>query len=387
MKTGQRVSWNSSGGTARGIIREIIREGNVPNIPVKITGTKEEPAARIEIVDDKGKPTGQMVGHKVSTLRKSVVSKAQYANDIFTTEGEARARSMDMGFGGATHVSTYDGQAVYMPAESHEDYLGYYGEEDEEEGPSEGGSQPDGLRVDRIEALRAIVAEVLKVDFAKADYQGEKVTLNKPRRIQGGNKKFEVFVQDGDRVKRVTFGDPNMEIRRDDPKARANFRSRHSCDTKKDKTTAGYWSCRMWEADTSVGDMTKFETSGKITKVDDEQRMIYGYASVVTKGGKPVVDRQGDIISPATMEKAATEFMLGARNGLTMHKGEPTTTIVHSMPFTKEIQSAFGIESDLEGWLIAVKVHDDETWDRMKKGEFTGFSIGGRATKVEVADD
>lgn len=135
-----------------------------------------------------------------------------------------------------------------------------------------------------------------------------------------------------------------------------------------------------------VDEMTKFESHGKITKVDDEQRMVYGYASVVTKGGKPVVDRQGDVISPSTMEKAATEFMLGARNGLTMHKGEPTTTIVHSMPFTKEIQTAFGIESDMEGWLIAVKVHDDDTWKRMKEGEFTGFSIGGRATKVEIDD-
>jgi hypothetical protein len=300
---------------------------------------------------------------------------AQYANDIFTTEPEAISRSMDMGLDGVVHVSDYNGQAVYMPAESHEAYLAYYAPETKED-----------TSMDRIEALRAIVQEILKVDFAKAEYQGEKVTLNKPRRIQGGNKKFEVFVQDGDKVKRVTFGDPNMEIRRDDPKARANFRSRHSCDTKKDKTTAGYWSCRMWEADTSVGEMTKFETSGKITKVDEEQRIIYGYASVVTKGGKPVVDRQGDIISPATMEKAATEFMLGARNGLTMHKGEPTTTIVHSMPFTKEIQEAFGIESDLEGWLIAVKVHDDETWERQKAGEFTGFSIGGRATKVELDD-
>ena len=144
----------------------------------------------------------------------------------------------------------------------------------------------------------------------------------------------------------------------------------------------------MWEADTSVSEMTKqFEAYGEVTKVDTEQRIVYGFASVVTKGGEVVVDRQGDVITADEMEKAATNFMLGARNGLTMHKGEPTTTIVHSMPFTKEIQSAFGIESDLEGWLIAVKVHDDETWDRMKKGEFTGFSIGGRATKVEVPDD
>jgi hypothetical protein len=300
MKVGTRVSWNSSGGTARGIIRQIIREGNVPDIPVKVTGSEEEPAARIEIVDDEGKPTGEMVGHKLSTLRKN---------------------------------------------------------------------------------------ENVEEDVQKAEYQGEKVTLNKPRRIQGGNKKFEVFVMDGDKVKRVAFGDPNMEIRRDDPQARANFRSRHSCDTATDKTSARYWSCRMWEADTSVSEMTKeFEAYGEVTKVDDEQRIVYGFASVVSKNGEMVVDRQGDVITADEMEKAATKFMLGARNGLTMHKGEPTTTIVHSLPLTKQIMEAFGIASDKEGWLIAVKIHDDDTWDRMKKGEFTGFSIGGRARKVQLDD-
>ena len=112
---GTTVAGDSSGGTARGIVGECGRDGQVSGIPVKITGTKEEPAARIEIIDDEGKPTGTMVGHKVSTLRK-----AQYANDIFTTEPEAISRSMDLGMGGATHVSDYDGQAVYMPAESHE---------------------------------------------------------------------------------------------------------------------------------------------------------------------------------------------------------------------------------------------------------------------------
>ena len=316
----------------------------------------------------------------------SAIKKAQYANDIFTTEMEARARSMDLGLGGDIHVHEYDGQAVFMPAESHEDYLAYYGAETEDS-PSEGDSQPDGLREDRYEALRVVIQEILKEDFQKADYQGEKVTLNKPRRIQGGNKKFEVFVKDGDKVKRVTFGDPNLEIRRDDPKARASFRARHQCDTAKDKTSARYWSCRMWEEGTTVSEMTKqFEAYGEVTKVDEEQRIVYGFASVVSKNGQMVVDRQGDIITADEMEKAATRFMLGARNGLTMHKGEPTTTIVHSMPLTKQVMDAFGISSDKEGWLIAVKVHDDDTWDRMKKGEFTGFSIGGRARKVQLDD-
>jgi uncharacterized protein YndB with AHSA1/START domain len=298
---------------------------------------------------------------------------AQYANDIFTTEPEAISRSMDMGLGGVVHVSDYNGQAVYMPAESHEAYLAYYAPETKED-----------ASVDRIEALRAIVAEILKVDFAKAEYQGEKVTLNKPRRIEGGNKKFEVFVQDGDKVKRVTFGDPNMQIRRDNPKARANFRSRMSCDTASDKTSARYWSCRMWEADTSVSDMTKSSIEGKILKVDDEQRMVFGWASVVTEDGEPVIDRQGDIIEADTLVKAVNEFMEHVRVGKAMHTGEQVGVVVHSLPITKEIGEALGIHSNREGWVVAYKVFDDSVWERVKSGELAAFSIGGRAQKQEI---
>jgi hypothetical protein len=383
MKVGARVSWNSSGGTARGIVREIIRDGKVPNIPVKVTGTEEEPAARIEITDDEGKPTGQMVGHKVSTLRKCFdVEKAQYANDIFTTEQEAVARSYDMGFGGATHVSTYNGQAVYMPSDSHEAYLAYYGAETDED-------EPEAPSSERMELLRVVVQELLKEDVTKAEYQGKTVSLNKPRRIEGGNKKFEVFVQDGDKVKRVTFGDPNMQIRRDNPKARANFRSRMSCDTASDKTSARYWSCRMWEADTSVSDMTKSRqgrsaTRGKILKVDDEQRMVFGWASVVTEDGEPVIDRQGDIIEADTLVKAVNEFMEHVRVGKAMHTGEQVGVVVHSLPITKEIGEALGIHSNREGWVVAYKVFDDSVWERVKSGELAAFSIGGRAQKQEI---
>ena len=303
--------------------------------------------------------------------KKKKMLKAQYANDVFTTEMEARSRSMDMGCGGAIHVHEIDGQAVYMPCGSHEEYLDYY-RTDEEKAPSE----------DRLEALRVIVQEVMKEEFAKAEYQGEKVTLNKPRRLSGGNKKFEVFVQDGDKVKRVTFGDPNMEIRRDDPKARANFRSRHSCDTKKDKTTAGYWSCRMWEGGTSVSDLTK-NIEGQILKADDEQRMVYGWASVVTDKGEPVVDRQGDVIEPDTLVRAVNKFMEHVRVGKEMHKGEQIGAVIHSMPVTKEIGESLGIQSDREGWVVAFKVYNDDVWAKVKSGELAAFSIGGRAIKED----
>ena len=297
--------------------------------------------------------------------------KAQYANDVFTTEMEARSRSMDMGCGGAIHVHEIDGQAVYMPCGSHEDYLDYYRTEDEDK-PSE----------DRLEALRVIVQEVMKEEFAKAEYQGEKVTLNKPRRLSGGNKKFEVFVMDGSKVKRVTFGDPNMEIRRDNPKARANFRSRHSCDTATDKTSARYWSCRMWEGGTSVSDLTK-NIEGQILKADDEQRMVYGWASVVTEKGEPVVDRQGDVIEPETLVRAVNKFMEHVRVGKEMHKGDQIGAVIHSMPVTKEIGESLGIQSDREGWVVAFKVYNDDVWAKVKSGELAAFSIGGRAIKED----
>ena len=83
------------------------------------------------------------------------------------------------------------------------------------------------------------------------EYQGKSVKLNSPSRIKKGEpgygrKKFKVYVKDGDKVKKVMFGDPNMEIRKDNPEARKSFRARHKCDTAKDKTTPRYWSCRMW---------------------------------------------------------------------------------------------------------------------------------------------
>ena len=70
--------------------------------------------------------------------------------------------------------------------------------------------------------------------------------LNKPFRTPGASKKFAVYVNDDGKRKKVSFGDPNMDIKRDDPEAKKNFRARHGCDQATDKTTAKYWSCKMW---------------------------------------------------------------------------------------------------------------------------------------------
>ena len=78
------------------------------------------------------------------------------------------------------------------------------------------------------------------------EYQGREVTLNKPF-SDTGNKKYGVYVKsDKGNVVKVGFGDPDMEIRRDNDAAKKSFRARHDCENKNDKTTAGYWSCKFW---------------------------------------------------------------------------------------------------------------------------------------------
>ena len=123
---------------------------------------------------------------------------------------------------------------------------------------------------------------------------------------------------------------------------------------------------------------------GQILKVDEEQRIIYGWASVATVKGEALVDRQGDIIEMSTLEKAVNEFMEHVRVGKTMHVGEQTGVVIHSMPLSKEICSALGVQSDQEGWVVGYKVYDDNVWNMVKSGELRAFSIGGRAVKEEV---
>jgi len=128
--------------------------------------------------------------------------------------------------------------------------------------------------------------------FSAAEYQGRKVTLNKPFRTPKEKSKFAVYVQNGKgTVIIVRFGDPNMEIKRDDPKRRKAFRDRHNCAEKKDKTTAGYWSCRQWstnKVEASEGDCG-CGCKGSTAK-DDDDPCTTGYEQygMKTKNGKEV---------------------------------------------------------------------------------------------------
>ena len=75
----------------------------------------------------------------------------------------------------------------------------------------------------------------------EVEYKGKKVNLNSPFKTSGKLKKFAVYVKEpsGD-IKMVKFGDPNNK-----PETKKNFRVRHKCDTKHDKTKAVYWACNI----------------------------------------------------------------------------------------------------------------------------------------------
>ena len=100
-------------------------------------------------------------------------------------------------------------------------------------------------RNDMIELLHYVKDQSDALD--ESEYHGRSVPLNKPMR--GDVKKFKVYVKNPStgNVKKVNFGDPNMRIKKSNPKRRKSFRARHHCDTNPGpKTKARYWSCRKW---------------------------------------------------------------------------------------------------------------------------------------------
>lgn len=80
-----------------------------------------------------------------------------------------------------------------------------------------------------------------------SEYQGRKVTLNKPFRTSNGPKKFAVYVKnESGNVVIVRFGDPNMTIKKNIPERRKSFRARMNCDNPGPKWKSRYWACKSW---------------------------------------------------------------------------------------------------------------------------------------------
>jgi len=117
-------------------------------------------------------------------------------------------------------------------------------------------SKKEGLSMDKQRLVEIITEEYENAYYEflaegerleEAEYQGRKVTLNKPFRTPDGPKKSSVYVKNAKgNVVKVNFGDPNMKIKKNIPGRRKNFRARHNCDNPGPKWKARYWSCKAW---------------------------------------------------------------------------------------------------------------------------------------------
>ena len=118
--------------------------------------------------------------------------------------------------------------------------------------------------------------------------------------------------------------------------------------------------------------------------LNPDKKLAYGWFNVMTKEGKLLEDKQGDMIEPETMAEAARAFISDSREGKYRHDGPQVATVVESLVLTKEVQEILGINLDMEGWFGALQFHDEKAWEDVKKGETLGLSIGGISHFREV---
>lgn len=117
----------------------------------------------------------------------------------------------------------------------------------------------------------------------------------------------------------------------------------------------------------------------KIEKIDEDQRIAYGWASVIEKDGEPLVDSHGHTIDETELVRAAHVFVSDARTGKVMHHGTKIAEVVDSIVMTRDVQKAMGVDLGVVGWFIGMQINDADIWKRVKDGELRSFSIGGEA--------
>ena len=134
------------------------------------------------------------------------------------------------------------------------------------------------LALAKIDLLASKISDTEILEYSESEdweceTEAEKKTLNKPFRLpKGSKKKFGVYAKnDKGNVVKVTFGDPNMEIKRDDPARRKSFRARHQCDTNPGpKYKARYWSCKQWRAGKKVEGSEELESDAALLEINPE---------------------------------------------------------------------------------------------------------------------
>lgn len=126
-------------------------------------------------------------------------------------------------------------------------------------------------------------------------------------------------------------------------------------------------------------DLVLTEFKGEVIKADAEQQLVYGIVAE-----PEVVDAHGDLIRAEEIQNAAHRFLVKSRMTGEQHEKKAPAVVVESYVAPQDIELE-GQEIAKGTWVIVMKVLDSEFWARVKKGEFTGFSLGGFARRVPAA--
>jgi len=125
-----------------------------------------------------------------------------------------------------------------------------------------------------------------------------------------------------------------------------------------------------------------------ITKTDDVEQMVEGWASVSTAPGAdtPLIDLQGDLIEIEELRKAFCEYGLHSRQLNFMHEGPIRGTLVEMMIFTPERLAKLGLAPDALplGAFVSYHIPQYEDYAKAKRDGLLAFSIEGESLREEI---
>lgn len=122
----------------------------------------------------------------------------------------------------------------------------------------------------------------------------------------------------------------------------------------------------------------------KVAKVSDELGLVFGWAIISKLDGQEYFDTQGDFISEEVMLRAAVDYTLSGSVAKEMHVGGAKGRMVFVWPMTSDIASAMGVSTNQTGLMVAMRPDSPEILAKFRDGIYTGFSIGGKGTRVPV---
>lgn len=247
-------------------------------------------------------------------------------------------------------------------------------------------------------------------DYFVSAAENENKPLNKPFRTPKGPKKFSVYVRnDKGNVVKVNFGDPNMEIKRDDPARRKSFRSRHNCDSPGPKYKARYWSCKMWSK-TPVNKLTdigegKICFNGQCISVTTSLSVEEIGMIIEASTGKSIIQIKG-IAFHEGINKNGWEISKERAMKMVKEMKGVDVTLNHPKPakvgFTRNIDGGVDeatvgeiVDASFEevegGWNVRYRanIYREELFESLESGMWTmkkdyGVSIGGYGVPDKV---